>query len=61
MEGSFDELMTIIEYPRYVLFGINLAILLAVVRHERCFALENIDGLMQYVVVCHCLAERCHH
>ena len=43
--------------PRGNLLGINLPILLAVVREERCFAVENSRNLMQYVTR-HCHAER---
>ena len=45
-DGSFDELCYP-EYPRGVPLGINLSILLAMVRHERCFAVENLQLLVQ--------------
>ena len=40
VEGSFDELCNP-ECPRGDLLGINLPILLAIGRHERCYAVEK--------------------
>ena len=57
-EGSFDELCNP-GRPRGVLLRINLPILLAIVRHEWCFAVENFTRLMQ-CVTWHCHVERCH-
>ena len=58
VEGSFDELCDA-GFPRCVLLGINLPILLVMVRHERCFAVENIGKLLQFVAW-HYHSERCH-
>ena len=44
-EGSFDELCDP-GYPKGVLLGINPPNLLAMVRHERCFAVEILGRLM---------------
>ena len=54
-ENSIDELCDP-GCPKGVLLGINLPLLLVMVRHECCFAVENIGRLVQY-----CHAERYHH
>ena len=40
VDGSFDEIYDA-GCPRGVLLGINLPILLAMVRHECCFTVQN--------------------
>ena len=52
-EGFFGELCDP-GRPRGVLLGINLPILLAMVRHEYCFAVDNLSRLVQCMVwYCH--------
>ena len=50
VEGSFDELCDP-GYPRGILLGINLLILLAIIRHEYCFTVENVVILLQCVTL----------
>ena len=44
-EGSFDELLD----PKCLRCSVGDNILLAMVRHERCFAVEHLDRLVQWV------------